>query len=64
MDDVVWMVRGRTQAICQRELDWLCQQRGATPAMNPTDVMPPGWVARAIVRDAGTAAATEEPAAG
>lgn len=64
MDEVVWMVRGKTRDICQREIDWLCQQRGATAAMKPTDVMPPGWVARAVLRHADTAPATEEPAAG
>jgi hypothetical protein len=48
MDDVVYMVRGRTEAICRRELERLCQLLGAVPRTLPTDAMPPGWVARAV----------------
>ena len=49
MDEVVYMVRGRTREVCQRELDRLCQLLGAVPRMLPTDAMPPGWVARAVL---------------
>ena len=42
------MIRGRTREICQRELDWLRTHRGATATLDPTDLMPPGWIARAI----------------
>lgn len=48
MDDVSYMVRGRTRAICQRELDRLCELLGARPTMKPSDVVGPGWVARAV----------------
>lgn len=50
MDDVVYMVRGKTRELCERELDWLCKHRGAQPTMLPTDALPPGWVARAVPR--------------
>ena len=45
------MVRGRTREICQRELDRLCTLPGIQAASTPTDAMPPGWVARAVLRD-------------
>lgn len=48
MDDVVYMVRGRTRAICQRELDRICQLLDARPTMRPTDGVGRGWVARAV----------------
>lgn len=44
------MVRGRTREVCQRELDRICGLPGIEPAMKPTDAMPPGWVARAVLR--------------
>jgi hypothetical protein len=48
MDDVVYMVRGRTEAICQEALNRLCQLLGARPTMLPTDGTGRGWVARAV----------------
>lgn len=57
MDDVVYMVRGKTKEICQRELDWLCKHRGATPTNPPSDSVGRGWVARAV-----PATGTPEPA--
>lgn len=48
MDDVVYMVRGKTEAICQQALDQLCQLLGARPTMLPTDGTGRGWVARAV----------------
>jgi hypothetical protein len=48
MDDVVYMVRGRTQEVCQRELDRICQLLGAIPTTLPTDAVGRGWTARAV----------------
>jgi hypothetical protein len=48
MDDVVYMVRGSSREICQRELDRLCEALGAKPTMRPNDVAGRGWVARAV----------------
>jgi hypothetical protein len=48
MDDVVYMVRGRTEAICQEALNRLCQLLDARPTMLPTDGTGRGWVARAV----------------
>ncbi|MFE5368171.1 hypothetical protein [Streptomyces mirabilis] len=50
MSDVVYMVRGSTRAVCQRELDRICQLLGAVPTMRPTDGTGRGWVARAVPR--------------
>lgn len=44
------MVRGRTRAICQRELDRICTLPGITAVSTPSDVTPPGWIARAVLR--------------
>ncbi|MER5715737.1 hypothetical protein [Streptomyces sp. NPDC002132] len=48
MDDVVYMVRGRTREACQRELDRLCALLGAVPTLRPTDSVGRGWTARAV----------------
>lgn len=48
MDDVVYMVRGKTEAICRQALDQLCELLGAHPTMLPTDGTGRGWVARAV----------------
>ncbi|GKQ35169.1 hypothetical protein [Streptomyces sp. A012304] len=48
MDDVVYMVRGGTREICQRELDRLCQLLGAVPTMRPSAAVGRGWTARAV----------------
>lgn len=44
------MVRGRTRKVCQRELDRICTLPGIVAYSNPTDAMPPGWIARAVLR--------------
>ena len=48
MDDVVYMVRGRTRETCQQALDRLCRLLGARPTMLPNDSVGRGWVARAV----------------
>ncbi|MER7046764.1 hypothetical protein [Streptomyces jumonjinensis] len=48
MDEVSYMVRGRTESECARELDRLCHLLGARPTMRPSDRVGPGWVARAV----------------
>jgi hypothetical protein len=48
MDEVSYMVRGRTRTSCQRELDRLCELLDATPTMQPTDSTGRGWIARAV----------------
>jgi hypothetical protein len=48
MDDVSYMIRGRTQAICRRELDRLCRLLGARETNAPSDGLGRGWVARAV----------------
>ena len=48
MDDVVYMVRGKTREACQRELDRICTLLGARPTMHPNDSTGRGWVARAV----------------
>lgn len=50
MDEVSYMVRGDTMAVCQRELDRICELLGAVPTMRPTDSVGRGWVARAVPR--------------
>lgn len=57
MDDVVYMVRGKTRAVCQRELDRICSLLDAVPTNPPSDSTGRGWVARAV-----PAARTPEPA--
>jgi hypothetical protein len=52
MNEASYMVRGRTRDICQRELDRICTLPGIEAASKPTDVMPPGWIARAVLRPA------------
>jgi hypothetical protein len=41
------MVRTKSKASCQRELDRICAQLGARPMTLPTDAAGSGWVARA-----------------
>lgn len=48
MDEVSYMVRGSTRAVCQRELDRICQLLGAVPTMLPSDSIGRGWTARAV----------------
>lgn len=48
MSDVVYMVRARTRAACQRALDQLCERMDAEPATAPTDAAGSHWVARAV----------------
>ncbi|MGW0577741.1 hypothetical protein ACWD25_17605 [Streptomyces sp. NPDC002920] len=48
MDDIVYMVRARSRAACQRELDRICRLLGARPATLPTDSVGRGWTARAV----------------
>ncbi|MFJ8146577.1 hypothetical protein ACIQ6R_16120 [Streptomyces sp. NPDC096048] len=48
MDDVVYMVRGTTREVCQRELDRVCRLLGAVPTNPPSDSVGRGWVARAV----------------
>lgn len=60
MSDVVYMVRGSTQAVCQRELDRICQLLGAVPTMRPTDGTGRGWVARAVPARTTKAPAADE----
>ncbi|MEU5477467.1 hypothetical protein [Streptomyces mirabilis] len=47
-EDVVYMVRGKTRAVCQRELNRICQLLGAEMVTRPTDGTGRGWVARAV----------------
>lgn len=49
-DEVVFMVRGKTRAICQRYLDLVCARLGAEQASRPSDGTGRGWVARAVLR--------------
>ncbi|MFF7329674.1 hypothetical protein [Streptomyces sp. NPDC008150] len=48
MDDVVFMVRAKTRAACERELARLCTLLDARPATLPTDAAGNSWVARAV----------------
>ncbi|MGW4505709.1 hypothetical protein ACWENO_13825 [Streptomyces sp. NPDC004436] len=45
---VSYMLRGRTEAECRQELDWLVRERGAVVTMLPTDRYGDGWLARAV----------------
>lgn len=54
MDDVSYMVRGNTHAVCQRELDRMCALLGAVPTTGPSDSVGRGWVARAVPLTAKT----------
>ncbi|MEK0097702.1 hypothetical protein WDA79_04160 [Streptomyces sp. A475] len=45
MDDVSYMVRGSTRAVCQRELDRICRLLGAVPTMLPANTVGRGWTA-------------------
>lgn len=48
MGEVVYMVRTKSKASCQRELDLICERMGARPSTLPTDAAGSGWVARAV----------------
>ena len=48
MDDIVFMVRTKSRAVCQQQLDLICERMGAQPATLPTDAAGTGWVARAV----------------
>lgn len=64
MDDIVFMVRAKSRAVCQQQLDLICERMGARPATLPTNAVGPGWVARAVPK---TKARTEDgpgPSAG
>jgi hypothetical protein len=42
------MVRAKSEASCQRELDLICERMGAVPVTSPTDAAGRDWVARAV----------------
>lgn len=46
---VSYMVRAGSREQCALALDELCRLLGAVPTLRPTDVIGPGWVARAQV---------------
>ncbi|MET8978548.1 hypothetical protein ABZX85_23310 [Streptomyces sp. NPDC004539] len=48
MDETVYMVRAKSRETCQDALDRLCAALGARPTLLPSDVVGPGWVARAV----------------
>ncbi|MCX5598419.1 hypothetical protein OOK29_09740 [Streptomyces phaeochromogenes] len=50
MDEVVYMVRTKSRASCQRELDLICERMGAVAVTDPTDAAGARWVARAVPR--------------
>ncbi|HEY9371885.1 hypothetical protein [Streptomyces sp.] len=50
MDDIVFMVRAKSRAVCQQQLDLICERMGARPATLPTNAIGSGWVARAVPR--------------
>ena len=56
MDDVVYMVRARSRAACQRELDRICERMGAVSLTDPTDAAGRHWVARAVPAPSGAPA--------
>jgi hypothetical protein len=62
MSDVVYMVRTKTEASCQRELDRICEQLGAVAVTDPTDAAGRHWVARAVPAPAPKAPAGEPTA--
>ncbi|MER6487635.1 hypothetical protein ABT264_29270 [Streptomyces virginiae] len=49
---VSYMVRGSSEAECQRELDRLCALLGATATTAPMRASGPGWMARAVKQQA------------
>ncbi|MFD4596746.1 hypothetical protein ACFWPQ_01810 [Streptomyces sp. NPDC058464] len=51
-DEIVFMVRGKTRAVCQQYVDRLCMLLGARQASLPSDGTGRGWVARAVLRPA------------
>ena len=60
MDDVVFMVRGKTRALAERYMGLVCDRIGAEQTSRPSDGTGRGWVVRAVIRDAS---ADDEPAA-
>lgn len=46
---VSYMVRGSSEAECQRELDRLCRLLGAVATTPPMRASGPGWMARAVM---------------
>ncbi|MCX4707073.1 hypothetical protein [Streptomyces sp. NBC_01373] len=48
MDDIVFMVRAKSRAVCQQQLDLICERMGARPATLPTNAVGSAWVARAV----------------
>ncbi|MFD7184483.1 hypothetical protein ACFRAI_29425 [Streptomyces sp. NPDC056637] len=48
MDDVSYMARGSTRAVCQRGLDRICRLLDAVPTMLASDTVGHGWTARAV----------------
>ncbi|MEU0991292.1 hypothetical protein [Streptomyces sp. NPDC005953] len=44
---VSYMVRGQTRHECQAALERLCRLLNAVPTNPPSDIIGPGWVARA-----------------
>jgi hypothetical protein len=60
MGDVVYMVRTKSKASCQAELDLLCERMGARPSTLPTDAAGTGWVARAVPARTTKAPAAED----
>lgn len=60
-DEVTFMVRGKTRAICQQYLDLVCQLIGARQTSRPSDSTGRGWVARATLHDATDAAPVTPP---
>ena len=59
-DAVVYMVRTKSKASCQRELDLLCERMGARPSTLPTDAAGTGWVARAVPARTAKAPAADD----
>ncbi|MEX3099541.1 MULTISPECIES: hypothetical protein [unclassified Streptomyces] len=52
MDETVYMVRATSREACQTALDRLCAALDARPTLLPSDIVGPGWVARAIAAPA------------
>lgn len=48
MDEVVYMVRTKSEASCRRELDLICERMDAVAVTSPTDAAGARWVARAV----------------
>lgn len=48
MDDVVFMVKAKSRAACQAQLDRLCALLDAEVVTLPTDAIGRDWIARAV----------------